>query len=504
LVRVNQQTLIYDGSIVSFDLDKFVNLTRASATGSILVDLNGLQLKGVDTTFVVYNGTNNVITIGTDPLEPAYAAVSDSLKVIINNEVQRYLLDYRYDGATNKVTVNTNSLSIGDEIKIEVNVRSQYFVEGNNLVLAPGLLEDSSINIKDGDVITVTWFSEYPSMNITEDQYTGGKVQYQLSREPISSSYVWVYRNGLRLTIGPDYEISIPRSMVYMKDIGSITDEVKIVQFGNNIRRQPIGYEIFKDMLNTYHYKRFSLKKTVILSEPLNYYDNEIKVSDTSDLFQPIKERNIPGTVWINNERIDYFEKTANSLGQLRRGSYGTAIGTVYSAGTEVVDMSKSESLPYNEVQERLDYISDGSTLLVGPLTYTPTVAERTSDWNNSTNIPEEYGPCNDIEVFVAGKRLRKTHWSEYNADNGLASPDADVTIDPEFSVDGISPYVRITDSLFTDGRIKAGTRITVIRRTGKVWYDKGVGTASAGVTLTKNQTPVMKFLTKSATELPE
>ena len=98
-------------------------------------------------------------------------------------------------------------------------------------------------------------------MNIVTDQFTGGKVQYQLSSEPVSASYIWVYRNGKRLTQDIDYDVSIPRNVVYIKSVGLNTDEVKIVQFGNYLRRQPIGYEVFKDMLNIYHFKRFSLRK---------------------------------------------------------------------------------------------------------------------------------------------------------------------------------------------------------------------------------------------------
>ena len=103
--------------------------------------------------------------------------------------------------------------------------------------------------------------------------------------------------------------MSIPRNVVYLKTASLITDEIKIVQFGNYVRRQPLAYEVFKDMLNIYHFNRFSINKAVTLSQDLNYYDQIIRVTDTTNLFEPIKSRNIPGTVYINGERIDYLRR---------------------------------------------------------------------------------------------------------------------------------------------------------------------------------------------------
>jgi hypothetical protein len=43
-----------------------------------------------------------------------------------------------------------------------------------------------------------------------------------------------------------------------------------------------------------------------------------------------------------------------------------------------------------------------------------------------------------------------------------------------------------------------------VIRRIGKVWYDRGETTASAGESLLKNTTPMAEFIAKRTTKLPE
>jgi hypothetical protein len=352
-----------------------------------------------------------------------------------------------------------------------------------------------SLNETDNDIIEVTWFSEYPSMSIVSDEYIGGKVQYQLSSIPLSSSYVWVYKNGTRLIQDIDYYLSASKSEIYLNESSTFSDMIKIFQFGSEIFRLPSAFEIHKDMLNFYHFKRFS-KGSVKLVRELNYYDTQIEVTDASVLADPIRLKNIPGTVYIAGERIDYMVKQGNVLSQLRRGVSGTAIAEQYPQGTDLVDVGYQETIPYNEEQNRIDFVSDGSSLLVGPLDFVPAKGVR-SEWYRSS-IPEEFGPCDQIEVFVAGRRLRKDPIDVYSEQNGSSSPAADLKIESEFSVNGNTAFIRLTSAF------PAGSRITVIKRTGKVWYDRGETTASRGVTLLENSTAIAAFIAQKSTSLPE
>ena len=339
-------------------------------------------------------------------------------------------------------------------------------------------------------------FSEYPSLDVISDEKSGGKVQYQLSRPPLSVSYVWVYKNGQRLTQDRDYYVSLPRAVVYLNVDTSPTDEIKFVSFTKDIFKLPSAFEIHKDMLNVYHYKRFA-KGEVTLAKALNYFDTTITVNDASSLSDPIPARNVPGTVYISGERIEYMTKNGNVLGQLRRGVQGTAIGELYPVGASVADIGYQETIPYNENQERTDFVSDGSSLLIGPLDFVPTQGTRSATWYRST-IPVAYGPCDQIEIFAAGKRLKRDPLAVWSEDNGAYSPEADSIQEADFSVDGASAYVRLTNPL------PAGTRITIIRKIGKTWYDRGESTASSGATLLDNSTAIAKFIAQKTTSLPE
>jgi hypothetical protein len=283
--------------------------------------------------------------------------------------------------------------------------------------------------------------------------------------------------------------------VVYLNVPSTAADDIKTITFTSEIFKLPSAYEIHKDMLNIFHFNRFA-QEDIKLSVPLNYYDTTITVTDASNLTQPLPIKNLPGIIYISGERIEYLSKKGNVLGQLRRGTQGTAIGEFYDINSTVVNISYEEKIPYNETQERIDFVSDGSTLLVGPLDFVPAIGTRTS-WTRTT-IPAEYGACDQVEVFAAGRRLRKDPVVVWVENNGASSPAADETQEAEFSVNGTSSYVRLTEPL------PAGTRVPVIKRIGKTWYDRGQTTATSGLTLLDNVNPIAKFIASKTTSLPE
>ena len=497
LIRVNQQTVNFDGSTKKFDLDKFVNLSRASAVGSMLVTLNGNQLNGPDSAYVVYDGTNNEITLGVNPVRFPGSITYLDVVVFINNIERVRVVDWTLNTTSNVLTVKADILETGDVIQVINTAFSDYIIDQNDLVISDNVVstlqnnDDSTIK----DKLEITWFSEYPNLGVISDQYSGGKVNYKLFKKPLNDSYVWVYLNGARLTKSQDYYVSTDRGVIYLSVTTTAADTIKIVEFGENLWKFPSAFEIYKDMLNVYQFKRF-VQDDIKLVNNLNYYDQTIEVTDGSKFFDPTDYRNVPGVVYINSERIEYFQKSGNILSQIRRGSFGSSIAETHLAGSQVSDVGPLESLPYNETQQRQDFVSDGSTLLIGPLDFTPTVGTRSS-WYTDT-IPVGYGPCDQIEVFVAGTRLNKNPKTVFDETLGAASPAGDKEIEADFSVDGLSPYIRVTNA------IPAGKRITIIRKTGKIWYERGIDAASAGKTLQQNDTSIANFILQKTTIMPE
>ena len=118
---------------------------------------------------------------------------------------------------------------MGDVIKIENNLNAQYSVVGNNIII------NDTTSLVAGDTINVTWFSEYPSMQIVTDQFAGGRSFYPIAFKPLSVSYVWIYRNGSKLTQDIDYQLDVVRGAIYIEGSNVTSDVFDIVAFGTNV-----------------------------------------------------------------------------------------------------------------------------------------------------------------------------------------------------------------------------------------------------------------------------
>jgi len=566
IVRVNKQRFEYEGSTRSFELSDYVNLDRGSAASSAIVEINGNVLTGVDTTYFEYDGTNNAVILGIDPVESAGAILTSNIQVFVNNVLKTFIQDYVYNAIDKLLTIDETILSVGDIVKIENNLRAEYSISGNVLIINEEVTLES-LNETDNDYIDITWFSEYPTMSITSDEYVGGKVNYILTQKPLGAGYIWVYKTTLddlgnvvsstRLTKDQDYSVILPRGVMYLTQDTTSNDKIKVVSFGSSIYRLPSAFEIHKDMLNGYKFNRYAIDNSVALVSDLAYYDTVILVTNANNFSDPIGSRNIPGTIYIDNERIEYMIKSpeydvnktykqgdyatfdskiwratssidnsdgstidvytegwqfvqnvpdnaTHVLTQLRRGVQGTAISELHSAGSAVVNVSLTETLPYTETQDRLDFVSSGtpddSTVgtaqTIGPVSTIPAKSTR-SNWYRKT-IPAEFGPCDTVEVFVGGRRLRKDPIIVYDESLGASSPAADRVLEAEFSVDGSTNSIRLTTTVPT------GTRITVIRKTGNVWHARGTSTATNGVTLLESGTAIADFIANRTTDLPE
>jgi hypothetical protein len=348
--------------------------------------------------------------------------------------------------------------------------------------------------------------------------------QLQLDRSVIDDNYIWVVKNDKILVPSIDFKLDDTKSSITLASIPDIGDNFTLITFGNNILESGISYMQFKDMLNRYQYKRLSANKQTVLVNDLLYTDKVIIVEDASNFTIPNTSTNKPGIVEIRGERIEYFTLTPYTnnevieyyiLGQLRRGTLGTGTPAVHKLGSHVQDIGPGETIPYTDNSVIEQITSDGTYFI--PLNFVPTLTEET--WSFVTgfvsSIPAGYGQCDDIEVFVGGYdtsltwepgvqynvgvivtvgsytyrcitnnvssssfisdsaywtffvgniRLKKAPYMVYNVNQAPNSPDGDIQFDADFSVDGTTNQIRLTN------RLAPGTRVTVIRKTGTSW----------------------------------
>ena len=236
-------------------------------------------------------------------------------------------------------------------------------------------------------------------------------------------------------------------SIRILKDI-NLNDVVELIHFSNSTIVGKFGYRQFKDMLNRTHFKRLGDDVEYLLAENLNWYDTKIFVSGAAGLPVPNKDKGIPGIVFIGGERIEYYLKEDNVLRQLRRGTLGTGIKPLHSAGAQVLDQSIYQTVPYKDETKSQTFTADGST--------------------NSYTIDFIPNNVNEFEIFAGGRRLRKNSISSFDVTQDLDSPEGDITLAAEFSVDGVTPVVTLTTTPAIN------TKITVVRRIGKRWTDPG------------------------------
>ena len=296
------------------------------------------------------------------------------------------------------------------------------------------------------------------------------------------SEYVWVIVNGVRLAPNVDYYVPEDKQHVKILQKLNKNDQIEIIQFGEEQLTHRFGFRQFKDILNRVHYKRLDDSNKYKLAQDLNWWDTRIEIVDASKLPEPGKKKQIPGVVFINGERIEYYVKQGNSLRQIRRGTLGTGVNTFIASGTSVIDQSPGETMPYTDQTLTQVFTADGTTASY-ELDFTPTKG------------------VDEFEVFVAGNRLRKNAISSYQVDTkdsagnfvtrfiAQDSAEGDVTLPVEFTLSGSTLNLAVTP--------EQDQKVTVVRRVGQTW-------SNAGESLVDAENDVAQFLKARTTELPK
>jgi hypothetical protein len=322
----------------------------------------------------------------------------------------------------------------------------------------------------------------------TDDYYEFNRLTkglVKLRAPAVDTAYLWISLNGILLTPNVDYKLVKMDNYVQIDRPVKPNDKIQVIHFAADKASEKFGYRMFKDMLNRTHYKRLNQANVYFLAEPLSISDQAIQLTDAQGITQPSKELNVPGVIFVNGERIEYFEVVGKELRQLRRGTLGTGPADTYPAGTEIMDQSNSETIPYTDEMVSSIALDDESTQIL-------------LDWIPTKGV-------NEFEVFVAGRRLRKNSISMYQNQvvdaNGIVtteliakdSPEGDITLAPEFTLN-------ITDSSATVTLADApvtGTRVVIVRKIGKTWQ-------TPGEQLRYANNSIAEFIREATTDLPK
>jgi hypothetical protein len=413
----------------------------------------------------------------------------EELKVFLNGVEIQPPTDWRYDVANNTILLTDDTGNPGDIVEIFAINDGEYafgYLNGDgawidtpstlHLKTAPALGEEIEIlQFSNHDILGIERIN-YDVVNRSSIVVDSEQTTYRLLKSGIiqlrdlatDAQYVWVSKNGELLTPSVDYYVMDDLSRVRLTTIPSNGDVIDVLHFSAPVGTTKFAYRQFKDMLNRTHFKRLD-KAEVTLRQPLNYYDQRIEVKNGAALAEPNKGRNIPGIIWINGERIEYFVKEDNTLRQLRRGTLGTGVKNVHEAGSKIYDQNVSKTVPYQDITMSKAFVADGVT--------------------NTFNPGFTIESVNSIEVFVSGTRLRKSEIQVFDPTIAQDSTEGDTTVPAEFTfVNGEIVLAQIPAE---------GSHVMIVKKTGSLWTDPGE-------TLALAENSIARFLRAGTSELPE
>jgi len=470
-----------DGTTLTFNLENVVG-DSLPIESSMLVRINDQFSPAPNNSY--FTISNNRLNYQLDITQFApYSIEIGDIAVIANGILLKLGVDYTVDLSGIKIKINRSVYNLYSGKSLIVSIRQAggylYILDGTTpkITFPPGYAPyvDSVVeaitsyrhdilDIKRTSITVSSNFTYTPESTEFYNYRSTSNGQLILDRTVIDDNYVWITDSSNYLLVpSVDYKLLADKKTIQLTTPPTEGDVYSLITFGSNILTGSISYMQFKDMLNRTHFKRLNADKRSKLSYDLHFYDKNIVVDDGSVFDIPNPARNKPGVIEIHGERIEYFSIIGNTLGQLRRGTLGTGVASVYKSGSYVQDIGPSETIPYNDDTIIEQIVSDGSnTLTLTKITptnsgnlewitelgytfrgaYSPTVNYAVNNivsynnfyyknikttngiiptnetyWEKLFNIPTSYGQSNDIEVFVGGydTSMVWTHSVVYN-----------------------------------------------------------------------------------------
>jgi hypothetical protein len=464
---VRNQSITYDGSTNRYTLT-YPPGAIGPFSGLTTVEVNGRVLRGPDNTY--YLGDGSTYTYGVvsgleddSTVDPAKTISSASeVQVFVNGVKKDLSTHYTVDvGNQNVEFVTAHVPTTTDVICISTLVDHQYFNEGTDIILVPSAIT-SPYSLSSSDVLSVTTFNNALGMKQRREVLEGrSNGVFKLRFDTLDAGYTYVWLNGQQLIQASDYTVSGNTITINGRTISS-SDRLDVMYFAVDSAVNATGFRIFKDMLNRTFYKRISKTATTKLTLDMTESTQTFTVEDGSVLPTPDIASNTPGVVFIDKERIEYFIKTDNVLSQLRRGTLGTGIKE-HGSGTEVVDASGTQTIPYADTVYTNTFTGDGSTLTFA-LSQAPSSAS-------------------ELDIFIGGQRLL------------LTSEDGSTI---NYSVDGSTTAVTLSSAP------ASGTQVKILHKKGQVWYTALDGNPADGKGLQASGTQQAKFIANEPTNAPE
>lgn len=429
----NNEYYIADASTISYQIPVSADIDGTSVPdGDIEVYVNGvLQILDIDYTTSTYDpSTIRYITFiaGREPPIGAEVVVSDltnaEFQIVDSSTI--HISDALSVNAGDTIDVTTYSNHDAARIQTKVYSGLDQTTVSNALTYDNVPLDSGSF---DGTNVAIVAVAKFPLLNVHSNV-----------------NYTFVYKNGSLQFPTLDYTLTdggtaiLFNSSVVVQD----TDIIVITEFTENIQTGMLGFRIFRNLLEQTNYYRISFKDSAYLVTDLQQTDTTIYFDNTSRLPAPNPATNTPGFVFMNGERIGYYEKddTTNTVTRLFRATGGTGAPDVHLAGSIATSGGNDQLVPivYDsdlvlpwkpaEAIEPADYFTFEGTIYQIDPDYTSLVSLddtfNISDWNaHTTYNAGDFVVYNTIVYLVSpadGSSLTITTGATFDTINLLDS----------------------------------------------------------------------------------
>ena len=493
--KLETQEFTGDGSTVNFTLAKTPYSAKPNSHNVIVKQGNKILNPGYNQQFNVEDGVREYfLEIWQRPIG---SFDNSDVLVLLNGTELKIATEYNIRPANSSIILEPGIGTDGDKLEVYIRTDGDYafgsiqVINNQNTWVDSGNVLQLNTAPAEGELLTVYTFNKHDFQDFERINFdvvarstlsvgTDDHIQYnhlkaglvKLRNPAIDAQFVWLTVNGILKTPSVDYKLTDDKKFVKYNGILNDNDVIEVIQFSATGATEPkFGFSQFKDILNRNIYKRLGDVAPIKLAQDLLITDKEIVLDDASTISSPDKTSSVPGIIFINGERIEFLIRQGNTLRQIQRGTFGTGAPEVHFAGSDVYNQGIQQTAPYADQTITDTQIGDGSTS-VFDLGFTP----------NSVN---------EFEVFVAGKRLRKTEIQVFDPTKDQDSPEADITAPAEFSVTGNTPAVTLLNTP------ASGVKVQIIRRQGTVWADPGVS-------LNDSESSVARFFKAEKVELPK
>jgi hypothetical protein len=425
---------------------------------------------------IVSNQT--VFAIDNKVSHPPYYYTAAQIMVYANGVRIQSGFDFTFDLPNNNIILTTGQFPNGTYISITRLEDYEYIISGNILQFVTPVSDTT---------IKVTTFNNHDAMFMQTEKFAYTPIKrFTLQRPVINDNYVWVYFNGVPLIHRYDFEILEDQRTIQLdewfvvENLNStlLVTSIMMPEYTGRI----LGFRIFNDFFDRFHYKRLSAYHTTFLIEPLKYTDDKIVVHDGDSRLSPFNaQRNIPGVVLIDRERIEYNEKDGDILTYLRRGTLGTGPAFYVDEGSKVIDQGIQQTIPYSDSVYIQRFTSTNTTTYIITATTTSTIGDGIILTNGIDAIDQ-------VLVYYGGRQLRKRSMKMYES---VTSTNL-ITMPSEFTITTSSQAL----TLNINGGIEPGVLISIIQKKGYVW----TGTES----LLISNVLQAQFLRAEGAELPD